>query len=149
MKNVLGGATKLKLTFLILLFVTVISGIVKYNHALASSFEGFYNFIGLENTEGLAFVDVSFTKKREDNKYIIEVTGQIANESHYVLEVPPVKVQTVSRGGKIMDTMYLPLPDPVIRPGKKIPFRPQISNISGNVDRIILDIGNKWELSTR
>ncbi len=116
------------------------------NHA---KFPGLEKAIGMENTEGVVFRNFNVIRKRQDNRLQFAVEGDIANESDKPRPLSDVRIQVVTKGGRVMSAVNFHPKTTLLQPGEVLHIQPMIENISGNADKLVLDMGNKWEMLFR
>jgi len=142
-KVVAGVGTKA--TFLVLLILAIISGLLANPEIIPS----FANILGMQKTDGLIFSDFSVEKKIENNRFQFRIDGKIINNGEELRHIPDIQATLLSKGGRVMGKLVLEPVKRDLEPGESLNFRPEINNISGNADKLILDIGNGWELTFR
>lgn len=139
---------RMRRSFAVLAAASVVLAVLSFREQLPFM-RGFYTWAGLEQVSGLAFTNVSMTKKRVNNKYVLHLGGEITNESDETLSVPPLFVKVVSRGGNVLMSNEVTLPLSELKPGESVRLPDEITGISGSSDKLILDIGTQWELLFR
>lgn len=118
----------------------------------ANNFSVYSESIGFYSTESLAFNDIALDIKREENKLVAYVTGEIKNESEDKIIKAPDKVHFKLWSGQkrvMAETTYDLPPDTMLNPGDSVPFSPRIGNISGNAEYLVIDLGNDLERTFR
>lgn len=107
---------------------------------------GIYNALGLFNTRDIAFNDMRAQVSVANNKLAVSVTGKVANESGYNRLMQPVHIYILSGGGNVMGKVaYEEGKGQEMPPESFQPFKSNIANVSGNTERIVMDIGNWLE----
>jgi predicted Zn finger-like uncharacterized protein len=106
---------------------------------------------GYQKTGSLAFNDMDVVIKREANKLVAYISGEIINESDKEKYTLPdkLKIKLWSGQKRVMAETTYDLPDITLGPGETANLTPRIGNISGNAKKLIVDLGNDMELFFR
>ncbi len=86
----------------------------------------FYELIGLPTKvlgAGLALANVNFTRHEIDGQTVIDVQGDIFNQTDKDIPLPPLKVALRDDSGKLLFDWTFGVDQPTIRPGETIRFK--------------------------
>ncbi len=153
--NVPALATKdknryLKAALWLLLSLSLATNFFLYQHSLTSLMPflaGVYNSLGLYETEGFSFNDLSAKVERVENHLVVTVDGTLKNENTDTPQtLHPASISLLSEKGNVMDKRaYNEISGTTLEPGGSVPFQHVINDISGNTHTIIVDIQNPVE----
>lgn len=125
------------------LLLAVFTGMVADRHPMVSG------LLGMESTDGLVLTQFSAQRERDFNKYNFLLDGMLINESDVTMHVPNMQVSVLSSGGRVMGQFEFEPPEDMLGPGGSASMRPEISNVAGNADTIVIEFGNGWEMFWR
>ncbi len=109
----------------------------------------FHDVIGMTNYRGLGFIDFSVKKEMHGKRIQFDMKGDIVNSSDRIRYIPKIRIIALSKGGHIMGEIYYKPPKVILMPKESVEVSPQITGVSGNAEKLIIDMGNKWELAFR
>ena len=141
---------ELKVATIVLFLLAGLFSFVTYQQPLMERLpftEAIYNVLGLSNTHDIAFNDMRAQVKIVNNKLAVTVTGRIANESGmHERAMQPVHIYILSEGDNVMGKVaYQEGKGEEMPPESFQPFKSNVTNVSGNASRIVMDIGNWLE----
>lgn len=129
----------------VLTVFAVVLGILSHPGAAPS----FSSIFGIKNTEGLFFQNVKVVKERDKNKLKFQIEGDIVNSSEVSMDMTYIVATVYSKGGREMGKYYFEPTQATIMPGEIVHINPELTNVSGSAEHVVLDIGNSWELFFR
>lgn len=119
-----------------------LSGTLVFTFILAATF--FY--LNMESTilsyKGLRFSNFSVQSEIIDNRYDFSLDGQLINITDKEKSVPKVNIKILSKGGRVMAEASIEPEVKVIAPYSRVTFSPEITQVSGNADRVELSLAN-------
>lgn len=109
-----------------------------------------YPILGVTDTEGLAFADVSMERAEEGSQTKFLLKGSIANQSSKPRLLPKVRVQLKDKENIVFWARNYPVGE-TVEPGASYPFRVDdvATNFADKTASIVIDLGNNFELMTR
>jgi len=102
---------------------------------------------GLNDIEGLRFSNFSVEGEIIDNKYDFFFKGEFLNVSNKKIKIPLVTIKVLSSGGRVMNEMDITPEVTEIEPYSRVEFNPEITQVSGNANKIELSFANWPERS--
>jgi predicted Zn finger-like uncharacterized protein len=135
----------MKLAFGIFALFALVS-VLLANHSLLPKLD---NLLGMESTDGVVFRNFSVEKKRVENKLEFKLAGDIVNTTDSLKPLGIIRIRVLSSGGREMGKLDFQPEVDSLMPGETYHIAPAINNVSGNADKLVLDMGNKWEMMFR
>lgn len=139
------GAGVLAASWIILAFIAYFPGWHK-----GGVLKGAYASVGVVNTEGLLFAQVSMERQMNGKRTQFLLTGSVANQAAAIRYLPKVRVQMKDAAGEVMWSRNYPV-NHNVKPGEVYPFRIEDvqTSFGDKVATITLDLGNSFELMVR
>jgi predicted Zn finger-like uncharacterized protein len=111
---------------------------------------GVYRLLGLSDTDGLVFNELTMERQSDGSKTQFVLAGSIANHAEGERRLPLVRVQLKDKEGKVIWSRNYPA-DHVLKPGEVYPFRiiDVETSFANTIDTIVLDLGNKLQMALR
>lgn len=124
----------------------------KLVYSLAASFSFFaLLFVGFlyankslaaADYNGLRFASYSFEKEVIGNKYDLFFRGAIINVTDKEIKIPDVNMKILSKGGRVMMETKVAPEFEVVPPYSRMEFSPELVQVSGNADKVVMSFSN-------
>ena len=134
-----------KVVCIVWIIIAIATGLA----ANPTMFPAIGEMLGMVKTEGVVFKHVKVERNRANNRIEFLIDADIENISEEVRHIGNVKATVYSKGDRVMGTLDVPLETDKILPGEVIHITPTITNVSGNAHKLVLDMGNSWDMMFR
>jgi len=139
----------LKVAFATMLLFAVFTAVL-FNQDTFPGLHNFYTAMGMQKTDGLQFKKFKVTRVDErltgGNSITFIVEASIINESNETREVPDIIATPLTKEGREYGKVHIIKPlQKTLEPFETMRVSYDITGVRGRADRIMLDIGNKWE----
>lgn len=101
------------------------------------------------DTGNMFFDKLSIENSQYKSQYNIALKGFIVNNSNKVKVVPPIRICLDNAVNKCIKSYYIRSNGKVIEPNTREYFYYRIIDVDHEVDRVVVDMGNKIELMLR
>ncbi len=108
------------------------------------------NIFGIFSSKDLVLADVKIDKKTDENSNIVEISGNIMNNSDGVRKVPNLRVMLLDNTNYPAQSWEFGSNNEILESGKSIPFSTGELNIKSSLaKRFVIDLGTPTELALR
>ncbi len=118
-------------------------------NSVLPTMSGLFGLFGIHDATQIALYDVE-VKTVEEGKYNdLLVTGKIVNESDSERYLPDLRLKVLDENGDDVKLIMLESGGTMMEAGEKIDFENKIPRIPKTSTVVVMDIGNKLDLSSR
>jgi predicted Zn finger-like uncharacterized protein len=133
----------------ILLILCLVTGMIAYRENFPA-LKDIYKKIGIIDNKTVVFSDVVISQRREGNKLVVTIDGVLVNKSSKKQKVPPIRINTYTKGNHLIDSVFDDGGEvSYLKPNERFPFSINRREVSGNANRMTVDMGDSWELYFR
>lgn len=119
------------------------------SNSILPSMSFLYNIFGIYDAKGLALYDVKIEKTESGQYFDLNLSGKISNDSKENKHIPKIKIEILDKNRKKLSSIVLEDNEGIIKAGEKLEFENKIPHISKDSEIIVVDMGNKIDISGR
>lgn len=108
-----------------------------------------FSIMGLSQTDGLEFVEVTIIKDALRAGHPFVISGYIRNNTDKIMKSPDIRISFTDREGKEIAEYTTDLPNKRLQPGEKSRITQRIKKVPEGSNNIVMDLGNYLELLLR
>lgn len=142
----------LKIISLFLFFTTIMLFLINHKSTISYFFpgtKGFYQFIGIKNTQNIEIEKITLSKESVFNKEFLVLSGFIINTSDSLKYSPDLRITFLDKNFNVIKTIYSDLPNKELIPEDKSKISIKINQYPLDAHYLAFDIGNYLELLLR
>tara|TARA_B100001564_G_scaffold348443_1_gene350366 strand:- start:2114 stop:2779 length:666 start_codon:yes stop_codon:yes gene_type:complete len=135
------------MAFVVFLSVLLMSGnaIIK----AAPFTEGFFSLFGIYRSDGMKLYDITVERVKDGKFENLLINAAIVNESDNYRQVPDVRIRLHDKEGDVLTTHSISRKEQFLQPGDEASLSETITKFPQAASRVVLDIGNKLDLTER
>lgn len=108
-----------------------------------------FKLANIIDTHGMLFENLKIENNEYNSQNNVNIKGFIVNNSNKIKIVPPIRICLGNESKKCMRSYYIKSNGKAIGSRSKEHFHYKIVNVESEIDRIVIDMGNKIELMLR
>jgi predicted Zn finger-like uncharacterized protein len=138
-----------KYASIVLLLGAAFFSLVTYQEQITQRFPAarfLYEGLHLQETDHVAFKDITPTFTRENNRLKMTFQGRLANESEKEnRHIHPISITVLSDGGNDMGNVQYKPETKQLEPGEEVAISSTLGGVSGSAKVIMIEYGNWLE----
>lgn len=111
--------------------------------------QGYYSIFGIYDSSEIALYDVDIHKEESGKYTSLVIKAKIVNQSEETKKLPNLRISIYDDKDELLDKITLDSQAAPIEAGQSIDFKNKVPKIPSSAAKVVMDLGNKFELSRR